>query len=241
VSTVVTLVDHDAGIESSNRGSDKSAMSEIPEIPHTDERLRRNNEYYERAAVQVSERTESRDYERAVHSFTSLLPSGGLVLDVGCGSGEHLSVFDALGYRVIGVDPCVAMVQRAGSSGLDAREGSVETLPSLGLPAADGVWAAAVLLHVPLRDLPFAVRNIRAALVAPGCPFFATVRVGDGWKWDSWDDEAGDAQRLIQLYDVASFLRVIGDNGFRVVEHWVEQSTWGRPSEWVSTIAVAGS
>lgn len=211
----------------------------MSDVPETHERLRRNNEYYERAAARVSERAESRDYQRAVGVFTSLLPSGGLVLDVGCGSGEHISMFASRGYRVIGIDPCVAMIQRASRTGLNAVEGSVETLPSLELPPADGVWAAAVLLHVPLPDLPAAVRNIRAALASPGCPFFATVRVGDGWKWDSWDDEVGNAQRLIQLYDVPSFLDVLRGNGFRLLEHWVEVSTWGRPSQWLSTIAVA--
>jgi SAM-dependent methyltransferase len=211
----------------------------MSDVPRTHQRLRRNNEYYERAAARVSERTESRDYQRAVRAFTSLLPSGGLVLDVGCGSGEHMSMFASLGYRVIGIDPCVAMIERATSTGLDAVEGSVETLPSLELPPADGVWAAAVLLHVPLPDLPSAVRNIRAALAAPGCPFFATVRIGDGWKWDSWDDEVGDAQRLIQLYDVPTFVDVVGGNGFRVADHWVEESTWGRPAQWLSTISVA--
>jgi len=55
-------------------------------------------------------------YERGwLDRFCALVPSGGSVLDVGCGAGEPIAkYFNERGYAVTGVDSSPAMVARNG-------------------------------------------------------------------------------------------------------------------------------
>ncbi|MBW1755628.1 MAG: class I SAM-dependent methyltransferase, partial [Deltaproteobacteria bacterium] len=45
-----------------------------------------------------------------VERFASLIPEGGIVLDLACGAGRHTRYLSALGYRVLAVDIDVAGV-----------------------------------------------------------------------------------------------------------------------------------
>ena len=57
--------------------------------------------------------------------------TGSRVLDVGCGSGEFLSLLDRLGAVSAGIDPAAAMIERARSRvpAADIRLGSADSLP----------------------------------------------------------------------------------------------------------------
>ena len=46
-----------------------------------------------------------------VERFASLIPKGGIVLDLACGSGRHTRYLNAMGYRLLAVDIDVARVE----------------------------------------------------------------------------------------------------------------------------------
>jgi len=46
-----------------------------------------------------------------VERFASLIPKGGIVLDLACGSGRHTRYLSAMGYRLLAVDIDVARVE----------------------------------------------------------------------------------------------------------------------------------
>ncbi|NOQ83769.1 MAG: methyltransferase domain-containing protein [Myxococcales bacterium] len=46
-----------------------------------------------------------------VERFASLIPKGGLVLDLACGSGRHSRYLSAMGYRILAVDIDVSRVE----------------------------------------------------------------------------------------------------------------------------------
>jgi SAM-dependent methyltransferase len=110
--------------------------------------------------------------------FLALLPRGGLILELGCGAGNHSLVMLADGFEVHATDgsPEMAAIasRRLGQSvdamrfdELDARE------------AYDGVWASACLLHVPRDDLTGILNRIRRALKLDGV-FYASFKIGEG-------------------------------------------------------------
>ena len=204
----------------------------------TGDRLARNNAYYERFADEVGDRTEARDYSRALRTFTGLVPKGRIVLDLGCGTGHHMVALRELGYQVVGVDPSERMRRLSSEKGFQTIDGSFETLPQLELPSIHGVWCAASLLHVPEEALIPALSAVRARLPEGGA-LFVTVRLGSGASWDAWDDPEGDAQRFIQLYTQQELLSALEATSFQVAQYWCETSSWGRPSEWVSIVAAA--
>ncbi|MEG1456353.1 MAG: class I SAM-dependent methyltransferase, partial [Comamonas sp.] len=74
---------------------------------------------------------------------------GARVLDLGCGPGRDLKAFTALGHHATGVDGCPRFVEMARAySGCTVWQ---QDFVDLDLPAAhfDGVFANAVLFHVP--------------------------------------------------------------------------------------------
>jgi len=111
-----------------------------------------------------------------------LLPAGGWVLELGCGTGEETLALARAGYRVLALDISPGMVrrarQKARAAGLDGR---VEFLamPAGGLaalrpgPPFDGGYAGfgALNCEPDLGRLGAALGR----LLAPGAPFVASV------------------------------------------------------------------
>lgn len=202
------------------------------------DRVARTVAYYDRFAQQVAARIERRDMSRAIQAFTAHLAPGATILDIGCGTGDHMRRLAALGFRVVGVEPSAEMRALVSGKGMEVVDGTYETLPDLDLPPIHGVWCAASLLHVPMEHVVVALGNVRQRLPAEG-PLFVTVRVGSGGSWDRYDDEDKDEARFIQLFSPDELEAALGSASFTITESWMEDSTWGRPSQWVSIMAVA--
>jgi SAM-dependent methyltransferase len=204
-----------------------------------DKRFAKNNQYYDRFAQKVGARSEKRDFNRAFTSFTRYADKSGVILDIGCGTGNHLKQFQARGFLVLGVEPSAGMRQIAYDAGLPVIDGTFETLDKLALPKVGGVWCAASLFHVPLADLPATLRKL-AALLTTGAPFFLTVSLGEGAEWDKFDDASGDAERYVQLFTEPFLTDQLARAGFTIAERWIEDFTLGRPGQWISFIARKG-
>ena len=135
------------------------------------------------------------------------------LLDFGCGPGRDLKAFKALGHRVIGLDgsPRLAALARS-NSGCEVLE---QSFLALDLPPShfDGVFANAVLFHVPSEALPQVLRALHSTL-KPGGVLFSSNPRGDGqegWKgdrygafydWQAWSGHVGAAgfEELIHFY-----------------------------------------
>jgi SAM-dependent methyltransferase len=97
-------------------------------------------------------------------------PAGGVVLDIGCGRGEFLTLLKDAGVAARGVDNNPAMIAEARARGLDVVEGDalayLETLPDASL---GGAIASQLVEHLPpasLVQLLLAVFN----KLRPGAP-----------------------------------------------------------------------
>ena len=114
------------------------------------------------------------------------------ILDVGCGPGRDLKTFTELGHRAIGMEgaPALAAMARA-HSGCEVLE---QNLLAPDLPAArfDGVFANAVLFHVPTMALPHVLGALHAALKPRGV-LFSSTRAAKGRKAGMADATASSA------------------------------------------------
>jgi SAM-dependent methyltransferase len=145
---------------------------------------------YERSAKECIARWNRRRHRRPLLLFEWLqcLPTGGRLLDLGCGGGKDAGDLDRRGYCVVGLDRTNALLSagRRQYPSLPLIRADLRDLP-FQARSFDGLWAAASLMHLPK---PVARRILADLyrLVRPGGFFAATVTYGvksrlvtEGW------------------------------------------------------------
>jgi SAM-dependent methyltransferase len=110
------------------------------------------------------------------------------ILDFGCGPGRDLAYFRGLGHEAVGLDGCAAFCSMArAATGCEVLE---QDFLALALPEGrfDGIFANASLFHVPSRELPRVLGELRLALVPRGVLFSSNPRGNDreGWNGDRY-------------------------------------------------------
>ena len=108
------------------------------------------------------------------------------LLDFGCGPGRDLKTFKDLGHRATGVEGAARLATMARAhSGCEVLQ---QNFLELDLPDAhfDGVFANAVLFHVPSQALPRVLRQLHASL-KPGGVLFSSNPRGEGQE--GWNGE----------------------------------------------------
>ncbi len=122
-----------------------------------------------------------------VRRVLRLIPTGGRLLDVGCGSGDILAMASELGIEVTGVEFAPEAVAHARESrGLDVRQGTLEEA-GFGAGSFDVVTLWHVLEHVP--DPVGTLREVRRVLKPGGhvvvqVPNYGSIQsrvFGDRW------------------------------------------------------------
>ncbi|SDS28608.1 class I SAM-dependent methyltransferase [Bradyrhizobium canariense] len=113
-----------------------------------------------------------------LRGFLALLPSGGSILELGCGAGNHSAVMLEAGFQVHATDGSPEMAEIA-----SRRLGHpVEAMLFHELnvhEAYDGVWASACLLHAPRDELAGILSRIHRALKPAGV-LYASFKIGGG-------------------------------------------------------------
>jgi len=91
------------------------------------------------------------------------------LLDLGCGPGRDLRTFTALGHRATGLEGSAQLAALARKN--SGREVLEQNFLALKLPSShfDGVFANAVLFHVPTQELPRILRELHATLKPGAC------------------------------------------------------------------------
>jgi SAM-dependent methyltransferase len=156
-------------------------------------------EHYERSADSFWEGTRSHDVSQNVAALLRHLRSAPpcRILDLGCGPGRDLVSFRDLGHEAVGLDGAAAFVRMAKQhSGCEVLH---QNLFALDLPSQrfDGVFANAVLFHVPSQELPRVLSELHQTLVPEGVLFcsnphgpdseqYSGARYGCYLSWPTW-------------------------------------------------------
>lgn len=143
------------------------------------------------------------------------------ILDLGCGPGRDLKTFAELGHKAIGLEGAsqvAAMARR--NSGCVVWQ---QNLLALALPTAtfDGVFANAVLFHVPSAALPRVLLALLATL-KPGGVLFSSNPRGQG-------QEGWQGERFGAFHDLDAWRRYMTTAGFEELEHYYRPV--GQPRE----------
>lgn len=151
------------------------------------------------------------------------------LLDFGCGPGRDLMAFSALGHRATGLEGSreAAAIARA-NSGCEVWE---QSFLALDLPASrfDGVFANAVLFHVPAQELPRVLGMLYVAL-KPGGVLLSSNPRGDG-------EEGWNGERYGSFHTWPAWRGHMSAAGFTALTHYYRPA--GLPRErqlWLASV-----
>ena len=188
---------------------------------------RRTLDYYDRHAQQFFYGTIDHDVSQNINALLDAIevPAPFTLLDLGWGPGRDLKTLSAMGHRAVGVDGSVQFVGMARAfSGCDVWH---QDFSHLELPPAmfDGVFANAVLFHVPSRVLPKVLNDLYACLKPGGVLFSSNPR---GQNEEGWN-----GQRYGSYYDFDTWKKLLVAAGFSPLHHYYrppglprEQQPW---------------
>jgi len=165
-------------------------------------------EYYDTHASEYADQTWNISIPAIWRLLTERVPRGGTILDLGCGAGRDLKVFADSGYKVIGVDYSVGLLEIARRrSSQTAIWAEFHSLPFHDR-CFDAVWAIASLLHVSPHEIPSVLREVRRVL-NPSGSFIASMKQGTG-------EHADQSGRFFVHYKKEEWNRLLTDAGFNV-------------------------
>jgi SAM-dependent methyltransferase len=188
--------------------------------------------YERKARAWVADRTRQHSLMEKgwLERFTALMPPGGTVLDIGCGSGQPIAGYlIAHGYDVTGVDSSPTMIElaRGNFPGGRWQIADMRTL-SLG-QRFQGVIAWDSFFHLTFDDQR-RMFPVFAAHAAPGAPL-----------WFSSGPRHGEAIGNLHgepLYhaslDPEEYRTLLAANGFSVVAHVAEDPACGGHTVWLA-------
>jgi SAM-dependent methyltransferase len=151
------------------------------------------------------------------------------ILDLGCGPGRDLKTFKSLGHIAIGLEGAEEFAAMAREhSGCEVW---LQNLLELRLPPAcfDGVFANAVLFHVPTQELPRVLAELHGTL-KPGGVLFSSNPRGSG-------EEGWSGGRYGVYHDLAAWRSHLASAGFVELEHYYRPE--GLPCDqqpWLATV-----
>ena len=187
--------------------------------------------YYAKNTEEFIASTLEADMSETQKKFVSLLPKGGNILDLGCGSGRDSLCFLQKGFQVTAVDGSEELAKFAGE--LIGQEVVVADFKDLVLPKAsfDAIWASASLLHVHSEALPGILAKV-IDLAKPGAIFYMSFKYGD-----YEGERTGRYYTDLNEERFAEFLLKSG-RSLEIIEQWVAKDVRpDKPELWLNTFA----
>src|SRR5471032_185018 len=188
--------------------------------------------HYNEVADQFREGTRDHDVSQNIDALLRHIEGAAplQILDFGCGPGRDLKTFTAMGHVAVGLDGTERFTEMASAdSGCEVWQ---QNFLELDLPAErfDGIFANAVLFHVPRQELPRVLRELHATLKEEGVLFSSNPR---GTNEEGWN-----RGRYGAYHDLETWRGFIEAAGFIEIEHYYRPA--GRPREeqpWLATVS----
>lgn len=192
--------------------------------------------HYNNSADSFRAGTQDHDVSQNIDALLRhiLAPAPYTLLDFGCGPGRDLKTFKGLGHTVVGLDGSTEFARMARRD--TECEVWQQNFLELELPNNhfDGIFANAVLFHIPTQELPRVLRQLHATLKPGGVLFSSNPR---GQNQEGWNHG-----RYGAYHDLPAWQALLQAAGFQELEHYyrpaglpLDQQPW-LASVWRSVI-----
>ena len=187
--------------------------------------------HYQDCAEDFRAGTRDHDVSQNIAALLASIQATALyqILDFGCGPGRDLRTFSALGHVATGLDGCPRFVEMArADSGCEVW---LQDFLALDLPDQhfDGIFANAVLFHIPSQELPRVLRQLHASL-KPGGALFSSNPRGD-------NQEGWNGERYGAYYDLANWRTLLTAAGFVELQHYYRPAGLPRDQQpWLASV-----
>ncbi|RMR46802.1 putative SAM-dependent methyltransferase [Pseudomonas syringae pv. syringae] len=156
-------------------------------------------------------------------------PTPWQILDFGCGPGRDLKAFTVMGHVAVGLDGSERFAEMArAETGCEVLQ---QNFLELDLPQGrfDGLFANAVLFHIPKQELPRVLRQLHATL-KPGSVLFSSNPRGE-------NQEGWNGERYGAYHDLESWRKLLTEAGFVELEHYYRPAGLPREQQpWLASV-----
>src|SRR3989344_2889489 len=155
------------------------------------------------------------------NKFISFLKPRGLVLDVGCGAGIKSRYLINKGLKVVGIDLSDKMIEIAKREVSEAEFQVADISEPLKFREGfDGIFAQAVLLHIPKKEVRQVLNNLIGTLKQGGYFYIAVKGIKEGQPEEQIikeNDYGYEYERFFSFYSQDEVNNHLKDLGMNIV------------------------
>jgi len=154
----------------------------------------------------------------SLQKFVRLLPPKAKILDIGCGSGRDCNILSEMGFDVVGIDLCHALLEIAKKNAPSAHflQMDVEQL-SFSDRSFEGIWSACSLAHLSKNKFPEVLKTLYRLLTPGGC-FYLSLKKGKG-EGVQKDGRYGGCEKFWAYYEKEEVDTLLQAVPFKVLEY----------------------
>lgn len=175
---------------------------------------------------------------QGVEQFISLLNPGSLVLDVGCGPGIASQKMTGAGMNVMGIDISEKMIELAKQEAPRGKFFVLDLKDDEKIEEKfDGVFAKAVLLHIPKNEAPKTVALWANKLKNGGCLYVAVKKIKPEQREEEVkeeDDYGYKYKRFFSYYTPKEVKTMVQRAGLNIV---FDNTANDMETKWIQIIA----
>lgn len=183
--------------------------------------------FYDGHAVEMAALYDGADMSRLYESVVDILPRGGAILDIGCGSGRDARALQHLGYDVTACDASERMLEIAKGKidPINPNNPKIEYLTKA-FPLSnddpflsrryDLVLSIAVLMHIPPSEIETFLNQLSMLIKKNGYALLSWCERRSADERMYWDVKCEELEKFCQ------------NNGFQMLKFGAEHDTLGR-------------
>jgi SAM-dependent methyltransferase len=155
-----------------------------------------------------------------LQDFIQSLPTGAMVVDLGCGPGRDSSAFIEAGINYLGIDFSEATIEKASELNPNAKfkVGDFRSL-KFDPESIDAFWAIAALYHLNKSDFKTVMKRLHGFLKKNG-QIFIVMKKGSGEHFSD-DKRYASGKKFVSYYSLKELKEIYDGIGFSIKEMFV--------------------